>query len=782
GATGFVLECEPLAGGSLEIQDQLAEFFRTKENLPEGSSLQFLLISSPRVGEKIDAWKRTSVSSYSTFKERRAEFMLSKSLRDYRVLISFSMPGLALSPEKEEGMIRIRTNLRSTLKQLGMYTSVLDAKGLISNLRNILMPSNGYQEKTSWNKMDALAKQILPPNFSMHVEEDSVSINDQLFKTFLPKSSPDYWSLPSQDLLIGDISKLDSQIPVPYFIHYGIHVLGNQSGALAKQVSRRGTLENSLKNALTKWMPGLEEQYEETVAAVKEMQKGERLVISNFSVTLMCEKKQLEEATSKLKSIWSAAEWDLESAVYNQLPMLLSSLPMMWTLGDKEGWAQNLSAMGVGKKSITKESQNLLPIIAEWKGQTVGMPLYGRRGQVFFWSPFGEGLLPQSKAQTDHNFNLCIAGQSGSGKSVFAQELMMNILSVGGRVFVLDYGRSFKKACQLMKGQHIEFDIRDPLSLNPFTHIPVEKDPESIATREEMLACLKPTIQAMAAPKQGTSDLENSFIEKAIRHVWNTNGQDASIDGIQEYLLSQENIEAKNLGQTLYPFSGQGVYGRFFSGKAGANLTEDFVVIETDHLRSHPDLLTVLVQMVMIQIHQTMARGDRSRPTMIMIDEAWKLLAGKSTGAFIAEMNRIARKYKVAICMATQHMTDYFKPECPAATEAFNASAWKVMLYQESDVIEAFHDHHQLKTFVEQKGQEKVLKSLRSVIPHFSEAAIFGPGVKGAVGRLSLDPYSRLLFSTNPVEYQELEKRTAQGMSVSEAIEDYLGKKVRKAA
>ena len=64
--------------------------------------------------------------------------------------------------------------------------------------------------------------------------------------------------------------------------------------------------------------------------------------------------------------------------------------------------------------------------------------------------------------------------------------------------------------------------------------------------------------------------------------------------------MSHANKVARDLGEALYPFGAEGVYGKFFQGEAEATLNKDFVVIETDHLRSHPDLLTVLVQMVMI--------------------------------------------------------------------------------------------------------------------------------------------------------------------------------------
>ncbi|KJV72931.1 conjugal transfer protein TraC [Orientia tsutsugamushi] len=63
----------------------------------------------------------------------------------------------------------------------------------------------------------------------------------------------------------------------------------------------------------------------------------------------------------------------------------------------------------------------------------------------------------------------------------------------------------------------------------------------------------------------------------------------------------------------LFHFTKDGQHGRFFSGKAQLSLNSDIVVIETDHLRSVPELLAVIVQIMIVHINQTMVKGDRSR-------------------------------------------------------------------------------------------------------------------------------------------------------------------------
>ncbi len=162
--------------------------------------------------------------------------------------------------------------------------------------------------------------------------------------------------------------------------------------------------------------------------------------------------------------------------------------------------------------------------------------------------------------------------------------------------------------------------------------------------------------------------------------MWQAKGSSSEISDIADWLLLREESYAHELGNMLFPFTKDGQYGKFFSGKAKLSLNSDIVVIETDHLRSSPELLVVIVQIMIVHINQTMVKGGRERPFLIMIDEAWKLLAGKRSGEFIEEVGRIARKYNGSITLATQQLTDYFRGEGSAAEKAFENSSHKVIL------------------------------------------------------------------------------------------------------
>lgn len=805
GSTGFVLLANPIVGSSLDDQQQLASFFRQNAHLTEGTSLQFLLFASPCVGQPLDYWRDARMEAarevpiFQKWAERRCALLKDRAfedregnlVRDFRLLISYAVPGHKTDAVEQGRIMMFRKELRAVLESLGVYSTFLDAQTLIAELGSLLNMEAGvedslYPYQGQWQETDSISRNLLDSARTFQVQENQVLMNDgkTVCRSYVPKSWPKRWSLGFMDRMIGDVLERAHSVGCPYLVHYGLSVATNQSRARMKAYSRRETLENSLRGNLSKFMPDLKEQYAESGEVAAELQAGGQVIVSSLSYTLFSSPDQIQEHEQQLRRIWGKGGWTFQPARFDHLTAFLAALPMSWALGVKKGvfkdkpfgMGTDLLKLSKAKITVTKEAQNLLPLLAEWKGQAApGMPLTGRRGQLFFWNPFDRSLLPNIKnAQVDHNYNVCVAGQSGSGKSVFLNELMATVMGVGGKAVVLDLGRSFKKTCQILGGRHIEFDVRYPISLNPFTYIPTGNSEEEIETRSDMLALCGPIFQVMAAPKQGTTDLENSFIDQGIRHSWETYGINGNVDTVREFLLKHGNPIAKDLGEKLSAFSSKGTFGHFFNDPANSNLKEDLIVIETDNLRSHPNLMAVVVQMLIMQVNQEMAKGSRIRPFLIIIDEAWKLLGGKDTAAFISEASRIARKYKGGIVCATQHLTDYFKPEAPGATEAFNCSSWKCILKQEGDVITALKGHPQLQAFADDEYKEALLRSIHSNPPNYSEVALFGPGIHGIVGRLRLDPFSRLLYSTNPQEYQAIESLINQGMGIEGAITEVM--------
>jgi conjugal transfer ATP-binding protein TraC len=72
---------------------------------------------------------------------------------------------------------------------------------------------------------------------------------------------------------------------------------------------------------------------------------------------------------------------------------------------------------------------------------------------------------------TKGNFNVAVAAASGAGKSFFTQDYVKAILGSGGKVFIIDSGRSYENLCQILDGEYIDFEEGNTICLNPFTTI-----------------------------------------------------------------------------------------------------------------------------------------------------------------------------------------------------------------------------------------------------------------------------------------------------------------------
>jgi conjugal transfer ATP-binding protein TraC len=127
------------------------------------------------------------------------------------------------------------------------------------------------------------------------------------------------------DRFLGNVLDPNQSIPCPYLFHYGLFVEPGQDSKKTKLKARRESLENSLKNRMTKWMAGLQERYQETVEAVEQVQMGERCILSSLSLTTFCKPEQKAKVDQSLRRIWTSVGWEFTAALNDHLGVLGSN-------------------------------------------------------------------------------------------------------------------------------------------------------------------------------------------------------------------------------------------------------------------------------------------------------------------------------------------------------------------------------------------------------------------------------------------------------------------------
>lgn len=269
----------------------------------------------------------------------------------------------------------------------------------------------------------------------------------------------------------------------------------------------------------------------------------------------------------------------------------------------------------------------------------------------------------------------------------------------------------------------------------------------------------------MAAPINGVSDKGAALLEQATNEAFKKYKNETTITDIADYLLSLEDDQAQDLGKMLYPYTEAGVYGKYFNGKSNVNLDNNIVVIELEELKEKKELQSVVVQMMVINITNKMFLGDRKTPFNIVFDEAWDLLRAKQSEVFIETLARRLRKYRGSLVVGTQSVNDFYA--CAGAQAAWDNSDWNCFLSQKEESIAQLKNS---KRILLDPYKEKVINSVKTEQGKYAEVLINGADGY-AVGKLLLDPFSGLLFSTKPEDYAAVKELNKKGYSITEAIE-----------
>jgi len=272
-------------------------------------------------------------------------------------------------------------------------------------------------------------------------------------------------------------------------------------------------------------------------------------------------------------------------------------------------------------------------------------------------------------------------------------------------------------------------------------------------------------VSAMAAPTQPLSDFQTATLKEVFRGIWDEKHQKMLVDDIAEELMKSEDRRVRDIGVQLYPFTKDGAYGKYFHGENNVSFQRDFSVLELEELKGRKHLQQVVLLQLIYQIQQDMYLGDRNRPKIVIIDEAWSLLTDGDVGKFIEHGYRRFRKYGGAAVVITQSVTDLY--DTPTGRAIAENSANMYLLGQKPEAIATLERDERLPIG---PGGYTMLKTVHTEVGAYSEI-FFLTGYGAGIGRLIVDKYHQLLYSTHPTDVQAISDLRKQGMSAPEAIE-----------
>ena len=783
-AIGFCIETLPQTGANDEMEKVLASLF---VSCPPGTGIQVSLYGSPHIlpmlknqanllpASAIDSddegIQRRHSNIFRLLARRRIDHYLKGTgesifghqtylLRDFRSVISVTLPLDPELPADVDEALRIRESIHATLKSAHLPGHDWGPDELLNFVGDFFdhsrLFSGGSVAPINWNADQPLRKQISNLEIASRVGDGDIRFRkaggaESVLQLFSVRQYPRYFRLSGMNYLIGDPYQLSLAMPCPFIITMGAVALDYESARTRAQM-KAARATQSAGSYLAHFQPDLQERKRDWDMVLKAFDSGRTVVGMYHQVCLVSRVEDASRCEHSVRAVWRARGFDLTKDFYLQHQALTATMPMTLT----PALQNDLRQFG---RINTKTADNAVmtsPLIAEWKGtQTPVMTLFGRRGQIIGFDLFDN---------TGGNFNFAVAALSGSGKSVFVNEMTYRYLGAGAKVWIIDVGRSYKNLCELLDGEFIEFsdERQNTICLNPFSMIiDINADMEMVL----------PLLAQMASPREPLDNYSYTALGSAIKRVWDAKGRSATITDIYELLqtgrLSSEGEYERDLSRlatALEPYTRHGVYASYFEGDANIQFDKDFVVLELEELKSKKDLQSVVMQLIMYRITQEMYR-DRSRRKLVIIDESWDLMGSWSSGSFIEAGYRRARKYGGAFGTITQSVDDYYKNEATKA--AINNADWLFLLRQKAENIERLGKEGKLSL---DEWLKRQLGSVSTEHGNFSEIYIHSPMGSG-LGRLLLDPFSMLVYSTRAEDYEAIKRLREQGLSVADAIE-----------
>jgi conjugal transfer ATP-binding protein TraC len=759
---GFILEIAPIVGVDEGMLKNLRFFFN--DEMPEGCFLQFLLVGSHDVESVLEKWQVLRTNKHPILEKltkNRADFIRQMAVnfegfdgriaRDYRIYISFNQK-LKASPKNISKVQLFKERLIKKLGTLNLHSRICGADDLISLVRDLVqMELSPGSKKPRYDKLNLISNQILKPLQKQVIEDDQINHESTglISKCFYAKELPVEFSLANMIGLLGSSENNTLGIPARFVINYtvardlnrsqqlALNAKGDRAIHAAEQFYSRNNLD--LKREALEW--------KEINDSCK---NGEQILTESFSVMITAPKSGIDLAEQALVSLYNILDFRLEISSTLQAISLLSLLPM------QQGIYWNiLKYYKLTRGCQSKEVIARLPIHAEWKGvPQSGVLLHARRGQLFNFNLFYR--------ISSGNYNMTVFGPSGGGKSVFLQELVVSMLAQNTRCFVLDIGQSFANICKLLDGEIIQFGKKAGLSLNPFASFAPDMSAED---RTEFLVCAKALLSIMCsiADDDGHGSAE---LEKAICGALLESNYQLDITGFAKYLEASESSVQRKFGTTLYPYTKDGIYGKYFSGVSTARFNRQMTVFEFEEIKNDPKLLSIVLQILLMEVTNQFLTGDRSQAFMIIVDEAWMLL--DFAASFFAAFGRTVRKYGGSLVICVQNFMDLQKTQDHRTI--LENSTWTAMLKQDEKGMEAFKNSEAFKDMV------PLIQSISLVPGKYSEILLVSTGVK-VIGRLVLDNYSKVLYSTDSSDFTYLNTATNSGMSLELAVEELALKK-----
>lgn len=237
-----------------------------------------------------------------------------------------------------------------------------------------------------------------------------------------------------------------------------------------------------------------------------------------------------------------------------------------------------------------------------------------------------------------------VLGRTGSGKTLGTAFLMAQARRVDARILVIDKDRGLEMAVRAMGGSYSAIRIGEASGLNPFQ---TEVDERGAAWLTDWLGDILTGVR-------GFETAQTVSLNAAVRQIVSADPRLRTFDGLSTLVASTD--DDGDLVSRVRQWGQGGRHGWLFGQGtvSDISLAEDVVGIDMSEILDLGTERSALLAYLFRRIERVIE--DR-RPTLIVIDEAWKMLDDPIFEKRLHDWLVTMRKKNAAVMMLTQTPT-----------------------------------------------------------------------------------------------------------------------------
>ncbi len=344
------------------------------------------------------------------------------------------------------------------------------------------------------------------------------------------------------------------------------------------------------------------------------------------------------------------------------------------------------------------------------------------------------------------NANSVIFAKSGAGKSYLVKLEALRSLLFGVDILIVDPENEYKRLCEAVGGEYIDFSVNSRAKINPF-------DLPKVTEQEDQLGLKILSLHALLKIMIGElNSSETAILDKALVETYRIKGitfefasqknEPPLMEDLYKVLMAMDEPASRSVAEKMERYI-KGSLAGVFDQRTNVDLNNNFTVFS---IRNLEDVLRPIAMFMILDYIWTKIKHNLKKRILIL-DEAWTLMQYPDSAAFVYSIAKRARKYYLGLTTITQDVGDFLKSDY-GKTVVTNSSI-QILLRQHPAAIDNI-----TQMFYLSQGEKNFLLSAGV------GEGLFFAGSNHVAMRVKASPEEHKLITTNPQEVAQIEKET----------------------